>query len=87
MTPIQKAKEELFVVIEKLPEHRLAEVQQFANFLLYSQQQFLEFKKEDSKSSDKTEIKGGDRDPLSNFIGAIESGSLAQNIDKELYWQ
>lgn len=84
MTPIQKAKEELFVVIEKLPEHRLAEILQFANFLLYSQQQFLEFEKQDSKSSDKTETKGGD--PLSKFIGAIELGYLAQNIDKELYF-
>ena len=85
MTPIQKAKEELFVVIEKLPDHKFPELLQFANFLLYSQQQFLELKKEDSKSSDRTETKEGDRDPLSNFIGAIESGSLAQNIDKELY--
>lgn len=85
MTPIQKTKEDLFVVIEKLPEHRLAEVLQFANFLLYSQEKFLELKKEDYKSSDLIETKRGDRDPLSNFIGAIESGSLAQDIDKELY--
>jgi hypothetical protein len=85
MTPIEKTKEDLFVVIEKLPEHRLAEVLQFANFLLYSQEKNWELKKEDSKFSDRIETKGGDRDPLSNFLGAIESGSLAQNIDKELY--
>ena len=27
----------------------------------------------------------GDRDPLSEFIGAVEQGSLAQNIDAEIY--
>ncbi len=26
-----------------------------------------------------------EREPLANFIGAVECGSLAQNIDAELY--
>lgn len=85
MTPIQKTKEDLLGVIEKLPDHKLPELLQFANFLLYAQQQFLEVQKEESKSSGQRET--GASDPLSKFIGAIELGSLAQNIDKELYKQ
>ena len=48
------------------------------NFLLYSQEQLF------SKSEEKVEALK-ESDPLPNFIGAVECGSLAQNIDSELY--
>lgn len=77
MKSLQNIKEELQKGIEQLPEHRIPEVLQFVNFLLYSQERFL------SQDTDKIEEVGGD--PLDNFIGAVELGSLAQNIDGELY--
>ena len=77
MKTIQNIKEELQKGIEKLPEHKIPEVLQFVNFLLYSQERFF------SQDADKKEEIGDD--PLANFIGAIEVGSLTQNIDEELY--
>ena len=78
MKSLENVKEELQRGIEKLPEHKIPEVLQFVNFLLYSQEQFF------SKSWEKREV-FRESDPLANFIGAIECGSLAQNIDAELY--
>lgn len=77
MNSIENVKEELQRRIEKLPEHKIPEVLQFVNFLLYSQEQLfsLPFEKKEVKESD----------PLADFIGAVECGSLAQNIDSELY--
>ena len=70
---IENVKEELQRGIDKIPE-----VLQFVNFLLYSQEQLF------SKREEKKEV-FKESDPLANFIGAVECGSLAQNIDSELY--
>ncbi|NEP40291.1 MAG: hypothetical protein F6K35_14060 [Okeania sp. SIO2H7] len=77
MKTIQNIKEELQKGIEKLPEHKIPEVLQFVNFLLYSQEQFF------SQGVDKKEEM--EDDPLADFIGAVEVASLTQNIDEELY--
>ncbi|NER03272.1 MAG: DUF2281 domain-containing protein [Okeania sp. SIO3C4] len=78
MKSIENVKEELQRRIEKLPEHKIPEVLQFVNFLLYSQEQLFS-PPFDTKEALK------ESDPLADFIGAVECGSLAQNIDSELY--
>ena len=77
MTAIDSIREELFRGIDKLPETRLPEVLQFVNDLLSSQNQsFYQFQVDDN-----LDRSVADRDPLSEFIGAVEHGYLAQNID------
>ncbi len=77
MKSLQNIKEELQKGIEKLPEHKIPEVLQFVNFLLDSQERFF------PQDVEKKEEMGDD--PLADFIGAVEVGSLTQNIDEELY--
>ena len=77
MKSLQNIKEELQRGIEKLPDHKIPEVLQFVNFLIYSQEQFFAI------DADKKEEM--EDDPLADFIGAVEVASLTQNIDEELY--
>ncbi len=66
-------KQELLKKIEKLPASRLQTILQFINEL-------PEFKETSLDGiADETE------DPLLGFIGQGNHGSLAQNIDEELY--
>lgn len=83
MTAIDSIKQELFRGIEKLPATQLPEVLQFVNDLLSSQNQNFYQSPADVERSPQSLV--GDRDPLSEFIGAVEHGSLAQNIDAEIY--
>lgn len=66
-------KQALLDAIEQLPEQQLIEVLQYVQHLSHA-----------DKSTPPTQ---SDRvvDPLSAFIGAVDSGSLAANLDHELY--
>ncbi len=66
-------KQELLHKIEQLPASRLQAVLQFVNEL-------PEFTETQLDSIDNQ-----NEDPLLGFIGEGNNGSLAQNIDKELY--
>ncbi|WP_107668855.1 hypothetical protein [Cyanothece sp. BG0011] len=66
-------KQELLNKIEKLPDSRLQTVLQFVNEL-------PEF-----KETSLDDIADENEDPLLGFIGQGNQGSLAQNIDEELY--
>ena len=70
-------KEQLFRETEKLPELRLEEVLDFVEFLLSKEQKALEAGLE--KNPDPA------KDPILKFIGGVSHGSLAKNIDKDLY--
>lgn len=65
-------KQRLLTQIEQLPESQLAEVLRFVGELQASTQHNMP--KTDSTS-----------DPLSSFIGAVAHGSLAQEVDADLY--
>lgn len=66
-------KQALLNAIEQLPKQQLIEVLQYVQHLSYVQESTLQAKT--------------DRivDPLSEFIGAVDSNSLAANLDDELY--
>ncbi|MFM6210771.1 hypothetical protein [Planktothrix sp.] len=57
----------------------MPEVLQFVNFLIYCQNQSFSLNLDDKTSKD------SQVDPLAEFIGAVTHGSLAQNIDQEIY--
>jgi hypothetical protein len=85
MNSIPNVKQELLGEIEKLPEYRLQEVLQFVSFLLYCQNQNSYKYPGDWEQQEKRDASAGNPDPLSEFIGAVSHGSLAQNSDTELY--
>lgn len=66
-------KQALLNAINQLPEQQLIEVLQYVQHLSHAQKSTLPTKTERSF------------DPLSEFIGAVDSGSLAANLDDELY--
>jgi hypothetical protein len=68
-------KERLMKEAEKLPEKKLQEVLDFVDFLLSKEPQAQ--KRE--KKLDPT------KDPLLKFIAGVSHGSLAKDIDNELY--
>jgi len=70
-------REQLVREIEKLSEVRLQEVLDFVEYLLSKEQK-----------SRAVELDGDldpAKDPILKFIGGVSHGSLAQNIDRELY--
>ncbi|MBG1268644.1 hypothetical protein [Nostoc sp. WHI] len=66
-------KQAICEAIEQLPEQHQEEV------LRYVQQLAL------TQKSPITNSLTGSSDPLANFIGAVSHGSLAANLDSELY--
>ena len=68
-------KERLFTTIEAIPESKLGEVLDFMEFLLV---------KERHKKKGKFDLEPG-KDPILEFIGGVSHGSLAKDIDNELY--
>ncbi|MFM6189131.1 hypothetical protein [Planktothrix sp.] len=79
MSSIPSVKQEILNLIEQLPENKMPEVLQFVNFLIYCQNQSFSLNLDDKTSKD------SQVDPLAEFIGAVTHGSLAQNIDQEIY--
>jgi hypothetical protein len=68
-------KEELLTEIEYLPDYRLHEVLGFVRYLRY----------QESQLKGQVTTNGDGKDPWGDFIGAVSHGSLAQDIDDELY--
>lgn len=66
-------KQALFNAIEQLPEQQLIEVLQYVQDLSHAQESTL--------STEPAQVV----DPLAEFIGAVDHGSLAANLDNELY--
>ena len=66
-------KQALLNASEQLPEQQLIEVLRYVQHLSHAQESTLHVK------SDRPV------DPLSEFIGAVDSGSLAANLDDEPY--
>jgi len=79
MSSIPSVKQELLNLIEQLPDHKMPEVVQFVNFLIYCQNQSFSLNFDQKKKPDH------EVDPLAEFIGAVAHCSLAQNIDEEIY--
>jgi len=70
-------KERLVEEIVKLPDERLEEVLDFVESLLRKEREAPVIKNERELDPDK--------DPILKFIGGVSHGSLAKDIDKELY--
>ena len=68
-------KQRLFTTIEEIPESKLGELLDFMEFLL---------EKERHKKKGKLNLEPG-KDPILEFIGGVSHGSLAKDIDSELY--
>jgi hypothetical protein len=68
--------EKLTAAAERLPAAKAQEVLDFVEFLLA--------KEEQSKATGVIESDPG-KDPILKFIGAASHGSLAHNIDSDLY--
>jgi hypothetical protein len=65
-------KQAIFDAIEQLPEQHLKEVLQYVQKLA-------------GTASPASNPPTQSSDPLANFIGAVSQGSLAANLDEELY--
>ncbi len=68
-------KERLLATVEKLPEGKLGEVLDFLEFIL---------EKEHSGQVTKNGLEPA-KDPILDYIGGVDHGSLAGGIDDELY--
>jgi hypothetical protein len=68
-------KEELLAEIEQVPDYRLSEVLDFVRYIQYQERQ----------RHQPQHTNGDQGDPWANFIGAVSHGSLAHDIDEELY--
>ena len=68
-------KQRLLTTIEEIPESKLGEVLDFMEFLL---------KKQRDQKKEKLDLESG-KDPILEFIGGVSHGSLAKDIDSELY--
>jgi hypothetical protein len=68
-------KQRLLTTIEEIPESKLGEILDFMEFLL---------KKERNQKKEKLDLEPG-KDPILEFIGGVSHGSLAKDIDSELY--
>lgn len=66
-------KQAIINAINQLPEQQLIEVLQYVQHLSHAHKSTLPTKNEQAI------------DPLSQFIGAVDCGSLAANLDDELY--
>ncbi|MCG6133388.1 MAG: hypothetical protein MET45_01770 [Nostoc sp. LLA-1] len=65
-------KQAIFEAIEQLPEQHLVDVLRYVQQLA-------------SKNPQNQNLPSSSSDPLVNFIGAVSYGSLAANLDDELY--
>ena len=71
----KEIKKKLLTAIEELPESKLGELLDFMEFLL---------EKGRRNSKQKIDLDPG-RDPILEYIGGVSHGSLAKDIDTELY--
>ncbi|PSQ88615.1 MAG: hypothetical protein BRD30_06805 [Bacteroidetes bacterium QH_2_63_10] len=73
-------KAKIIAALDALPEERQREVLDFVEFL-QDQTPVLE----EEPSEDGTEELNPEDDPILDAIGSVSHGSLAQNIDEDLY--
>jgi len=79
MSPTQIVRNNIELQLKKLPERRLQEVLDFINFLIFTENtESTTFYDSNTKVCDR-------EDYMSQFIGGVSHGSLAKNIDRELY--
>ena len=71
----KKIKEKLITTIEEFPESKLGELLDFMEFIM---------EKERFKKKGRLDLDPG-KDPILDFIGGVSHGSLAKDIDSELY--
>ena len=71
MSTIANLRQVVLEEINQIPDEQLSQVLQFLHVLISNSQ----LKKDEDFIND----------PLAEFIGGVEHGSLAQNIDQELY--
>lgn len=70
----------LILKIKKLPENRIKQVIDFVNFLYFNEINVY------STSENKGELKvHQDENVLMRYIGGVNNGSLAKDIDNDLY--
>ena len=70
-------KEQLVRELARLPEERLHEVLHFVESLLRQEQQ--------ARAETLLPVRGPEQDPLLQYSGGVAHGSLARDIDQELY--
>lgn len=70
-----RVKDRLLASIEQIPESKLGELLDFTEFLL---------EKERRQREGKLDL-DPEKDPILKFMGGVEHGSLAKDIDSELY--
>jgi hypothetical protein len=70
-------KEKLLAEIEALPEHRVADVIEYIHYLQYQERHLYR--------GEGPAVTIADSDPMRQYIGGVEHGSLAQNIDEDVY--
>jgi hypothetical protein len=70
-------KEQLTRELARLPEERLYEVLRFVEFLLHQEQQ--------ARAETLPQERDPAQDPILQYSGGVAHGSLARNIDQELY--
>jgi len=71
----KEIKERLHTTIEEIPESKLGEILDFMEFLL----------EKERRNSKKSFDRDPEKDPILEFIGGVSHGSLAKDIDNELY--
>ena len=94
----EKLKENIIKEINRLSDESLREVDNFVSFIVSKsdlrRKKKRNYNKRRTQNSDiipkKARARQADRlgllkDPLLNYIGSIQNGSLASNIDRELY--
>ncbi|MFH0924741.1 MAG: DUF2281 domain-containing protein [bacterium] len=79
MAIANQIKKNILVKIEKLPEDKLQEVLDFVSFVLFKEKSYS------SRIEPKKNKVSRDKGSILKFIGGISHGSLAEDIDKELY--
>lgn len=70
-------KERLVKELDRLPEERLREVLDFVEYIIVKESKSL--------TSEPLEELDPEKDPILKFIGGVSHGSLAKDIDEELY--
>jgi len=68
-------KDRLLTFIQQVPESKLGELLDFAEFLL----------EKERRQKEEELVLDPEKDPILEFIGGVEHGSLAKDIDDELY--
>jgi hypothetical protein len=73
-------KEQIRVALDRLPEEKHEEVLDFIEFLEHR----IDASDDEASENGREELDPSEN-PLRDFIGSVSHGSLAQNIDEDLY--